>query len=117
MGQSIDLGANPLATGTYLFQLTMQIGWNDSGGPLTQNGFAQFVDNITPVYTMPWGLFTTNTSTKGSGTAASYTFQFQATINNGDELWIKTQGNLYLLGGSLVVFPLPQHVVTSPGFV
>ena len=117
MGRTLDLGQNPLPTGTYLFALSMQVGWNDSGGPLAWDGFAQFVDGSNPIYTMPWGLFTSNTAATGSGTSACQVFFFQATITNLNELWIKTQGNFYLLGASLVVFPLPANVVTSPGFV
>lgn len=116
-GLTIDLGQNPLATGTYLFVLTLQIGWNTSNsGPFVQNGFAQFVDGTNPVYTMPSGLFKNVTDANGVGFATGYTFQFQATITNGNELWIKTQGNMYLLGGSVVAYQLPT-VVTSPGFV
>lgn len=117
MGRTIDMGQNPLPTGTYLFMLSLQVGWDDSGGPLDQNGFAQFVDGSNPVFTMPWGLFTSNSSTTGSGTSACQVFFFQATITNMNEIWIKSQGNMYLLGASLVVFALPTNVVTSPGFV
>lgn len=117
-GVTIDMGQNPLQTGSYLFMLTLQIGWKDNAaGPLTDNGFAQVVDGTNPIYTMPWGLFKTSTSPDGSGTAASYTFFFQATMTNLNEIWIKSQGAICLLGASLVVFPVPTNVITSPGFI
>jgi hypothetical protein len=118
MGLTIDLGQNPLATGTYLIQLTMQVGWNSTNaGPLVQDGFAQYVDGTNVVETFPWGLFKNITDPNGMGTAASYTFFFQATITSANEQWIKTQGNFYLLGAQVVIFTLPTYVITSPGFV
>lgn len=111
------MGQNPLATGPYLFMLTLQIGWDSRNGPLNQNGFATLVDGDATIYTMPWGLFNTASSSTGDGTAESYTFFFTAEMTLNNEIWVKSQGNMYLLGASLVVFPVPTHVVTSPGFV
>jgi hypothetical protein len=113
----MDLGQNPLPSGTYLFTLTMTIGWNNSGGPLGQNGFAQHVDGTNPVYMMPWGQFSTLSSQFGDGAAASYVFQYLAAITNGAEQWLKVQGPMYLLGASLRVDARPQNVINSPGFV
>ena len=116
-GRTIDMGQNPLPTGTYLFTLALQIGWNNSGGPLGNNGFAQHVDGTNPVYTMPWGQFSTLSSPFGTGAAASYVFQYTATITNGSEQWIKVQGPMFLLGASLRVDAAPQNLITSPGFI
>jgi len=115
------LGQNPLPTGQYLFTLTMQIGWNNSGGPLGQNGSVSHVDgsaqgSLSP-FTAPWGQFSTLSSQFGTGAAASYTFQYIGTITNGNEQWLKALGPLYLLGASLRVDAVPQNVVNSPGFV
>lgn len=117
MGRTIDMGQNPLATGPYTFILTLQIGWDSRNGPLDQNGFAQLVDGTNPIFTMPWGLFNSSSAATGEGTAASYTFIFTASMTNDNEIFIKTQGNFYLLGASMLVFPVPTNVVTSPGFV
>ena len=95
LSRVIALGQKPRPTGTYLFMLTMQIGWDLSDGPISQNGFAQLVDGTNPIYTMPWGL-QTNETQFGGGAAASYTFFFQATMTNDNEIYLKTQGSFYL---------------------
>jgi hypothetical protein len=116
--RTLNLGTNPIATGSYFFILTLQIGWNDVGaGPFDWNGFCSFLDGATDVKDFPWGAFKTGASPDGSGTSACNTFMFQGTITNGNNLSITTQGNMYLLGGQLAVYPIPAHVVVSPGFV
>jgi hypothetical protein len=113
----INMGETPMATGTYLFALSVQVGWNTVGaGPLTQNGFLQVVDGTNPVQTISGGFFKSSTSLDGIALPDCATVFFQAEVTNGQNLYIKAQGALYLLGATLVAFALPQNVVTSPGF-
>lgn len=62
---------------------------------------------------IPWGAVVDSQTAQSQ----SYTVWFQATINNGDELFLKAQGQLYLLGAQLVAYAIPSNTVTSPGFI
>ena len=106
-----------MATGTYLFCVSLQVGWNTTGaGPLSQNGFVQVVDGTNPVQTISGGFFKSGTSSDGIALPDSVTVWFQAAVTNGQNLYIKAQGALYLLGATAIAFALPTTVVTSPGF-
>jgi hypothetical protein len=110
----LDLGTNPLATGAYLFTLTVQHCWPNTGtGYAALNGALNFVCGTTVVDVFPWG----GTVDQAMGVALSYAVQFQATITSGQELYLKANNQFWMLGAQLVANAIPSNVVTSPGFV
>jgi len=116
-GQVLNFGQTPVPTGTYLICLSAQVGWNTQGaGPLAQNGFLQLVDGTNVVQEIQGGFFKSSSSADGIGLPDCATVFFQAEITNSQNLYLKSQGSMFLLGATCVVFALPQHVVTSPGF-
>lgn len=111
----IDLGVNPLSTGTYLLVLTVQHGWPNTGSSSTNtfNGILQFMDATVVVQQFPWGVITP----QEMGSSQSMSVAFRASITNAHHLYFKATGNFYLLGGQLTVFQDATNVVTSPGFI
>lgn len=116
--QTIDMGQNPLPTGTYLWIMTLQLAYAPLGqGPISLNGSVQLLDGTNPVYTAIAGSTRTDSNaTGGQGQPFGQTFIFQATTTNLNELFIKANPQAYLLGATLAAWLLPT-VVTSPGFV
>jgi hypothetical protein len=116
--RTIDMGQNPLPTGTYLWILTLQLAYAPLGaGPVALNGFVQLLDGTNPIFTTPQGCTRTDSNTTGGqGQPYCQTFVFQATSTNLNELFVVANPQAYLLGATLAAWALPT-VVTSPGFV
>lgn len=114
-GRVLDLGATSLSTGVYLLCLTLQHGWPPSGasGVNNFNGAAQFVVGDVVAQEFPWGV----TTPQEMGSSQTMAVWFRATLTQGAELFVKSSGNFYLLGGQLAVFQDATNVVTSPGFI
>ena len=117
-GRTIDMGQNPLPTGTYLWILTLQLAYAPLGqGPISLNGSVSLLDATNPVFTTQQGVTRTDSNaTGGQGQPYCQTFVFQATTTNANELYVKATPQAYLLGATLAAWSLPT-VVTSPGFV
>jgi hypothetical protein len=117
--QTIDFGQWPAASGTFLFELFMQIAWKSHGLP-TDGTFIFSVgafpnSNIQNVF--QWACSGNATaSTTNLGTAQGFPFSFQATLNQGDHLYVNAT-SCYLLGAQLVALRNPPYVVVSPGFI
>lgn len=114
-GRTINLGPNPLPTGTYLLALTIQHGWPPSGtdGFNAYSGFAYLMANDAIFETLPWAA----TPPREMGNAQGMPYFFRATLTLGDNLYLKASPNFYLLGAQLAVFQDPTNVITSPGFI
>lgn len=117
-GRTIDMGQNPLPTGTYMWILTLQLGYAPLGqGPINLNGMVQLLDGTNPVFTTQQGVSRPDSNaTGGQGQPYEATFIFQATTTNANELFVKASAQCYLLGATLAAWTLPT-VVTSPGFL
>jgi len=117
-GKTLDFGTVPFASGSYLFSLKMQIGWNAGAvGPNNLNGSAQLLDNTTVLETVQWGRAKSEASGYQYADAQSLDFWFLATVTSGNNLYLKASSQFYLLGAQLTAFPLPSNIITSPGFI
>lgn len=117
-GRVLDFGTVNFDTGTYLFSLKMQIGWNAGAvGPNDLNGSVAFSDGETVRNTFQWGRSKSEASGYQYGVAESYDFWFIADITNGNNLKLTASDQFYLLGGQLAAFPMATNVITSPGFI
>jgi hypothetical protein len=126
--KAIDFGQIGFASGTYLFHLEMQIGWagnlNAGGGGYQPylNGNAWFSSGTAfgtaaLLQNFWWGRASTNVGTVNYGSAQSYGHWFVATVNQGDNLFLGTGSDWFLLGAQLSAFIIPPYNVTSPGFI
>ena len=116
--RTLDFGAVPFASGSYLFSLKMQIGWNAGAvGPNNLNGTVQLFDNTTSLQTLSWGRAKSEASGYQYADAQSLDFWFLGTITNGNNLYLKASSQFYLLGAQLTAFQLPTNIITSPGFI
>lgn len=114
----IDFGTVTFSSGTYLFSLKMQIGWNGGAvGPNDLNGSVEFMDGATSRKTLKWGRSKTGESGYQYGVAEGYDFWFLADVTNGQNLKLIASDQFYLLGAQLVTLPNPLSIITSPGFI
>jgi hypothetical protein len=114
----LDFGVVPFDSGTYLFSLKMQIGWNAGAvGPNDLNGSVDFMDGTTLRKTLKWGRSKTGESGYQYGVAEGYDFWFMADVTNGQNLKLIASSQFYLLGAQLVALPAPLNTITSPGFI
>lgn len=114
----LDFGTVNFASGTYLFSLKMQIGWNGGAiGPNDLNGNVKFLDGVTLRQTFKWGRSKSEAAGYQYGVAEAYDFWFIADITNGNNLKLTASDQFYLLGAQLAVFPQATNVITSPGFI
>lgn len=115
----LDFGTVPFADGEYLFHLAMQIGWNaGSNGPNNLNGSVSFASPLgTALADFRWGRVKAGSNGHGYGEVEGYAHWFKASVQQGQNLYLQTSGDFYLIGAQLSVFNLPTYVVVSPGFV
>lgn len=114
----MDLGEVNFDSGTYLFSLKMQIGWNGGAvGPNDLNGHVDFQDGVNVRQTFKWGRSKSEAAGYQYGVAESYDFWFMALVTNGQSLRLTCSDQFYLLGAQLTAFPLPTNIITSPGFI
>lgn len=116
--RTIDFGAVPFASGTYLISLKAQIAWNagaEGAGELL--GQLNFMGGATVLQELKWGLSKTGSSGYQYGSACSWDFYFRVTLTNAQNLYLKASQQCYLLGAQLTVFADPTHIITSPGFI
>lgn len=112
---TIDMGQNPLATGTYLCCLTVQHGWPPLGGSGT-NTYAAEVDlmgGVAVIQALTWAVITPF----NMGSSQTMAVWFRCTLTLNDELYVKAVGNFFLQGAQLAVFQDATNVITSPGFI
>lgn len=114
----LDFGTVPFASGEYLFHIEMQIGWNPgAGGANSLNGSVDFCNGLgNPVGSFRWGRMKTGSNGHGYGEVESYGHWLKASVTQGNNLYLQTSGDFYLIGAQLSVLNLPTFVITSPGF-
>ncbi len=116
--RTLDFGAVPFASGSYLFSLKMQIGWNAGAvGPNNLNGTAMLLDNTTVLQTVSWGRAKSEADGYQYADVQSLDFWFLATVTAGNSLYLKASAQFYLLGAQLTAFQLPTNIISSPGFI
>lgn len=114
----LDFGTVTFDSGSYLFGLKMQIGWNAGAvGPNNLNGFVNLLSADTVIKTLKWGRSKSEETGYQYGVAESYDFWFLADATNGQALKLVASDQFYLLGAQLVLLPAPINVITSPGFI
>lgn len=113
-GRTINLGVNPLATGTYLLVLTIQHGWppSGSGGFNSYAGNVDFMADDAVVKSFPWAA----TPPNEMGSSQTMAIQFRASLTLGQNFYLKASTNFYLQGAQLAVYQDPTNIITSPGF-
>lgn len=113
----LDFGAVPFTGGEYLFHLEMQIGWSYTpNGPNNKNGYINFCQPLgTPLVNFKWGRVKAGSTGHGYGEVESYGHWFKATVQQGQNLFLQTGGDFYLVGGTLTVYNMPTYLVISPG--
>jgi hypothetical protein len=118
--KTLDFGevTADLDTGSYIAVLTLQVGFNDGGaGANDQNGVITFYDGTTARQAIKFSRGKTGTTGFGYSASVGYTHQFQVTVTQGDNLYLKADDNAFILGAQLALYSLPPVVISSPGFI
>ena len=119
----LSFGTIPFATGRYLLQLNMQIGWNGAAaGTSSQSGNAWLIHRESPsswqeVMEFFWARNKQGTSGYAYGTVQGYAHSAIVDLVQGRSLELKCGADFFLVGGQLSVFVCPNYIINSAGFV
>lgn len=111
--RSLDFGVMPAASGIYLCNLTVQLAVKDSGD---MAGLLYLMNGATISQELPWACYL-DTIGGTVGMAIGYSFQFRASLTAGNNIYLRSNYQTYLLGAQLTLLSDASNVVTSPGWV
>ena len=110
--RTLNFGIVPFASGNYLCHLDIQLGASGLSGNAL-NGTLGFYNGPTDVIDIPWAQ---NVNGGNNGWSHGYPHDFICTLTQGATLFLRSTGQVYLLGAQLIVMPVPSYNVISPGF-
>lgn len=109
--KTINLGAVQFASGQYVLDVRMQIGWvPGAAGANSLNGTVQLMDGATLRHTIVWARLKTGTTGHGYGTLQEYGFAAVTTLTQGAELKLVASAQMYIVGAQVSAFQVPPYV-------
>ena len=113
---TIVLGTCPMATGTYLVHLEVQVGWNGNTAANKNGTFSLYCGDITvlgnQVRQFQWGSQKVGGAGYDYGTVSSYSHWFLATtLTQGQPLTVKVAAGMFVIGAQAAIFAVPPYVV------
>ena len=118
-GRSLNFGTIPFASGSYIFVLIARVAnaVAAGAGSVALNGEIDLLNGQAVVQAIPTA-FTSNLGPSGA-IAFDKTVSriFQATVTNGNVLYLTANQYAALLEATLLVFPLATNMIPSPGFI
>jgi hypothetical protein len=111
---NIVFGTCPMATGQYVVDLEVQIGWNGNSAAYNST-FSLYCGDITMIGNQlkqfQWGSQRAGASGYNYGTVQSYSHSLIVTLTQGQALTLVVAANMFVVGAQVKVYALPPYVI------